>query len=180
MKSIQKSFAIGAALALATASVAAADPGEHGHSGEHGHAGEHGHSGEHGHAGDPKTVSYVFKGAYVDETTVDVVKGNHHAKRAELTEGPVSFDFSAAKVVVADTNGDGSSDLADVTAGDKVVVKVRAPKDDPGAEPLAARQLVDQSADPDDADSTDDADNTDDADESTSTDDDPTEAPAGI
>ena len=103
-----------------------------------------GHAGEHG--GGPKTVSYVFKGAYVDATTVDVAKGNNHVKKAGLAGGPVSFDLSSAKIVVGDVNGDGSADLADVAAGDKVVVKVRAPKGDPGSGPFVARQLVDQTS----------------------------------
>jgi hypothetical protein len=102
--------------------------------------GEHGHSGEHGGG---QGVTYVFKGAYVDATTVDVAKGNHHVTAAGLT-GPVTFDFSAAKVSVGDVNGDGSADLGDVAAGDKVVVKVKAPRNDPGDQPFAARQLVDQ------------------------------------
>jgi len=39
---------------------------------------------------------------------------------------------------------DGSGDLADVAAGDRVVVKVKAPRKDPGEQPFVARQLVDQ------------------------------------
>jgi hypothetical protein len=80
----------------------------------------------------------------VDATTVDVVKGNHHVSAVGLAGGPVNFDFSSAKVVVGDVNGDGVRDLADVAAGDRVVVKVKAPSKDPGAQPFVARQLVDQ------------------------------------
>ena len=98
----------------------------------------------HGNGHGPKGVAYVFKGTYVDTTTVDVSAGNAHAKRAGLIGVPVSFDFSTAKVSVADTNLDGTSDLTDVVAGDSVVVKVKAPRSDPGAQPFAARQLVDQ------------------------------------
>ena len=93
-----------------------------------------------------KGVSYIFKGTYVDSTTVEVSKGNAHVKRADLVGGPVQFDFTAAKISVADTNGDGASDLADVLVGDRVVVKVKAPKGDLGEQPFAARQLVDQGA----------------------------------
>jgi hypothetical protein len=101
---------------------------------------EHGHGSEH--AGG-KGVTYVFKGTYVDATTVDVAKGNHHVTPAALT-GTVSFDFSAARISVGDVNGDGQATLDDVAAGDKVVVKVRAPRKDPGEQPFAARQIVDQ------------------------------------
>ncbi len=93
--------------------------------------------------GQAKGASYVFKGTYVDATTVDVAKGNSRVRKNDLL-GAVQFDFSAAKIRVADTNGDGSADLADVVAGDKVVVKVKAPRQDPGPQPFAARQLVDQ------------------------------------
>jgi hypothetical protein len=105
-------------------------------------SGEHGHAGEHGQGGG-KGVSYVFKGAYVDSTTVDVAKGNHHVTAAALT-GPVSFDFSAARISVGDVNGDGVKTLDDVAPGDQVVVKVKAPRGDPGEQPFVARQIVDQ------------------------------------
>ena len=105
-------------------------------------SGEHGQGAEHSQGG-AKGVSYVFKGAYVDSTTVDVAKGNHHVTAAGLT-GVVSFDFSTAKIRVGDVNGDGAADLDDVAAGDKVVVKVKAPRGDPGQQPFAARQIVDQ------------------------------------
>jgi hypothetical protein len=123
-------IAMAACSLLIAAPVAGAKP-----SGEHGHAGEHGQG--------AKGVSYVFKGAYVDSSTVDVAKGNHHVTAAGLT-GLVSFDFSAARIRVGDVNGDGTADLNDVAAGDTVVVKVKAPRKDPGEQPFAARQLVDQ------------------------------------
>jgi hypothetical protein len=126
---VRTSIAIAASAFLVAAPVAGATP-----SGEHGHTGEH--------AGG-KGVSYVFKGTYVNSTTVDVAKGNHHVTAAGLT-GPVSFDFSAARIRVGDVNGDGIADLNDVAAGDTVVVKVKAPRTDPGEQPFAARQLVDQ------------------------------------
>lgn len=130
MHKTMTTIALGASLALIAASLAAAKPdGSHGH----GHGGSK-----------PKGVGYVFKGTYVDSATVDVSSGNRHVKNAGLVGGQVSFDFSAAKVVVADTNLDGTSDLGDVVAGDKVVVKVKAPKPDPGDQPFAARKIVDQ------------------------------------
>ena len=121
-----------AAAALLTAPLAAAKPPE----------GNPGHG--HGNGSGPKGVAYVFKGTFVNATTVDVTSGNKHVRNAGLVVPAVQFDFSAAKVSVGDVNGDGAADLADVAAGDKVVVKVKAPRNDPGAQPFAARQLVDQ------------------------------------
>ena len=120
-----------AAIAMMTAPLAGAKP--HGDSG-------HGH----GHGDKPKGVAYVFKGTYVDATSVDVTKGNKHVRNAGLVGTTVLFDFGSAKVSVGDVNGDGAADLADVAAGDHVVVKVKAPKGDPGTQPFAARHLVDQ------------------------------------
>lgn len=122
-----------AVLALVAAPLAVAKP-------DGGHGNGHGSNGH----GPKKGVAYVFKGAYVDPSSVDVTRGNKHVRRAELVGTVVSFDFAGAKVSVADTNADGVSDLGDVVAGDKVVVKVKAPKVDPGPQPLAARQIVDQ------------------------------------
>jgi hypothetical protein len=121
-----------AAIALMTAPLAGAKP--HEDNPGHGHGDGHG----------PKGVAYVFKGTYVDAATVDVTSGNKHVKNAGLVGTAVGFDFGAAKISVGDVNGDGTADLGDVAAGDKVVVKVKAPKGDPGAQPFAARQLVDQ------------------------------------
>jgi len=88
-------------------------------------------------------VSYVFKGTFSADG-VKVLKGNKHVRRADLVGETVVFDFSAAKVRVADVNGDGRRDLADVQDGDKVVVQARLARRDPGAAPFAARKLVDQ------------------------------------
>ncbi|MGZ8758859.1 MAG: hypothetical protein ACXWXC_13075 [Aeromicrobium sp.] len=131
-----RTIALGASLAFIAASVAAAKPdGSHGN----GHGVGHGHG-----ASKPKGVGYVFKGTYVDSATVDVSAGNRHVKNAGLVGDQVSFDFSAAKVVVDDTNLDGTSDLVDILDGDKVVVKVKAAKPDPGDQPFAARKIIDQ------------------------------------
>jgi hypothetical protein len=97
------------------------------------------------HPGSGHAVNYVFKGAYAgDGSTVAVDHGNKHVRRAGLEDTDVVFDFAASKVVVADTNADGAQDLGDVVAGDRVVVKARLPKGDPGAQPFAAKQLVDR------------------------------------
>ena len=121
-----------AAIAMMTAPLAGAKP--HDENPGHGHGNGHG----------PKGVSYVFKGTFVDATTVDVTSGNKHVRNAGLVVPAVQFDFTAAKISVGDVNGDGTADILDVAPGDAVVVKVKAPKSDPGAQPFAARQLVDQ------------------------------------
>jgi hypothetical protein len=87
-------------------------------------------------------VSYVFKGSYSGDSTVAVEKGNKHARDFEGQS--VVFDLSAAKVSVGDTNGDGTADLNDVVAGDKVVVKAKLPKKETPSQPIAAKHLVDQ------------------------------------
>ena len=92
-----------------------------------------------------KSVTYVFKGTFTAaDGTVAVAKGNSHARKAGLVGVPVAFDFSAAKVTVDDTNGDGKRDLADVQDGDKVLVQARLPRKAPGDGPFKARKLVDQ------------------------------------
>ena len=73
-----------------------------------------------------------------------VAKGNGPAKKAGLVGRTVALDLSAAKVVVDDVNADGVRDIGDVQVGDKVVVKVKAPRGVTAADTLAARQLVDQ------------------------------------
>lgn len=85
-------------------------------------------------------VTYVFVGTYAGDDVVDVVETNKHAR--SFAGGPVSFDFSAAKVSGEDANGDEVVDLADVAIGDNVKVKSRMPKRAPASEPLPARQLV--------------------------------------
>lgn len=104
----------------------------------------HGNGGNHGNGHNP-TVTYRFGGAYAgDGVTVDVTSGNHHTRKAGLVGTAVQFDFTNARITAADTNGDGTVDMSDLAAGDKVVVKARLPKQDPGSQPFAAKHLVDQ------------------------------------
>jgi hypothetical protein len=92
-----------------------------------------------------KTVTYVFKGTFTAaDGTVAVKKGNAHARKAGLVGSSVAFDFTSAKLTVADVNGDGKRDLADVQDGDKVLVQARLPRRQPGEGPFKARKLVDQ------------------------------------
>ena len=131
--------------ALAIPAAAVADPGGHGHG--HGHDATHGH----GHGHNP-TVMYVFKGTYgPDAGVVTVDHGNGHVKKAGLVGGPVSFDLSAARLEVADTNADGSVTPGDVQAGDVVQVQARLPKQDPGDQPFAAKKLIDKTNPADDS-----------------------------
>ena len=134
-KALRTVGAIGAVLALGAAPAAfAAKPDNPGSQGA-GHATSH--------AGG-KGVMYVFKGTYAGSGAVDVNHGNAHVRKADLVGTTVNFDLTNANVVVDDTNGDGNRTIDDVAAGDKVVVKARLPRKDPGDQPYSARQLVDQ------------------------------------
>jgi hypothetical protein len=111
------------------------------------------------HGGGPgpggRTVGYVFKGTFQGpgELAGDAVAVDHTNRHAREFKGEtVAFDFSAAKLSVADTNGDGAVELADVLMGDRVVVKAKLPKSAPGAQPFTAKQLTDETNPaPDDA-----------------------------
>jgi hypothetical protein len=92
-----------------------------------------------------REVAYVFKGTFHAATsTVSVANGNRHVRRAGLVGQDVAFDLSAARVRVADVNGDGVRDAADMQEGDTVVVKARLPRRTPGTAPFAARKVVDR------------------------------------
>jgi hypothetical protein len=95
--------------------------------------------------GTTKPAQYNVKGIYAGDGVVSVNHVNGHARKAGWKGTDVAFDFTAAQIRVADTNGDGSRDLADVTVGDRVKIKARLPKRDPGAGPYAAQRLVDES-----------------------------------
>jgi hypothetical protein len=131
--------AVGVA-ALAVPAAAVAHPG-------HGHA--NGHDKNH-------KVQYVFKGTYQGAGVVSVNHGNRHVRKAELVDSDVQFDLDDAKLSVADTNQDLLITLDDVLTDDKVVVKARLGRQDPGPQAFAARHLVDQT-NPADSDSSDDA-----------------------
>jgi hypothetical protein len=97
------------------------------------------HEAKHG----DKKVTYVFRGSYGADG-VKVAGGNKHVRRAGLVGQTVAFDLSAARIVVADNNGDGMRDASDLRDGDKVLVEARLPRRDPGAAPFSARKLVDR------------------------------------
>src|SRR3954454_19773235 len=129
-EALRRAAAIGAVLALGAAPAALAarpdDPGSQGQG--------HGQGDVHG-KGATKGVSYVFKGTYAGAGSVDVDHGNAHVRKAGLVDTPVSFDLSSARIVVVDTNADGTADANDIAADDRVVVKARLPRKDPSSQP---------------------------------------------
>ena len=91
-------------------------------------------------------VTYVFKGTFnVADSSVTSSRATSTSAAPASSASTVVFDLSAARVVVADNNGDGKRDAADLQDGDKVLVQARLPRREPGAAPFAARKLVDQS-----------------------------------
>jgi hypothetical protein len=98
-----------------------------------------------------KTVTFVFKGTFTAPGTIAVDAGNAHARKGGFVGEAVAFDLAKAKVVVADTNADGSLDVADVKDGDRVLVKARIAKGTTYAadgDAVVARKLVDKSNPP--------------------------------
>ena len=122
--------------ALAVPTGALAHPGQ-GESHGKGQTQGKGHSQTH-------NVAYVFKGTYAGNSTVTVTKGNSRVRKGGYIGQTVAFDLTGARIVVADTNADSANDLNDVATGDKVLVKAMLPKSDPGAQPFAAKRLIDQ------------------------------------
>jgi hypothetical protein len=154
----------GSVVALAGGGTALADPGNgngNGHRHHHGQ-GPTGLSGPTGPTGPtgPKhglhgkghrvhKVAYIFRGTWnAADGSVTVTGGNAHVRKAGFVGQKVTFDFTNARLVVADTNNDSSKTLADVSDGDKVLVGARLPRKDPGDQPFAARKLIDLSAPP--------------------------------
>ena len=87
--------------------------------------------------------AYVFKGAFNSaDASVHVLKGNRHVRRAGLVGQTVAFDLSAARVRVADVNGDGLRNAAALQHGDLVVVKAFAPRRSAHTGRFMARKVV--------------------------------------
>lgn len=95
------------------------------------------------------TVTYVFKGTVVSvdaaagTVAIKLAKVNHQGRSARnLT---VTFDLTKASVAVADVNADSAANVADIAAGDRVLVQARLPRRSPDLTgTLIARKLVDQ------------------------------------
>jgi hypothetical protein len=94
--------------------------------------------------GKSKPATYVFKGVWHADGTVTVDHGNSRVRKGGFIGQVVAFDLAAAKLRAADTNADGAVDATDLVEGDKVVVKARLPRTEPGTGPFAATKLVDQ------------------------------------
>ena len=148
---------LGTAAALAAPAAAVAKKGGHGKQHKNSHSLEaksHG-KGKGKAKGKSKPKMFVFKGVVAsvnaDVVTVSVKKGNSRGRRGATKD--VAFDVAGARVIVADTNTDGSLNAADVKVGDKVLVQARLAKDvDLAAGPHAARKLIDLTAPPADED----------------------------
>jgi hypothetical protein len=111
----------------------------------HGRAGKHGQGSAHRHI---PMVALIARGRVVSVDTtgntavVQVTRANHHG--AGLVGTQVTIDLSKARISVADVNGDGQKNLADVAAGDRVLVQGRIPLHGDLTGVLVARRLIDQ------------------------------------
>jgi hypothetical protein len=96
--------------------------------------------------GKSKPASYVFKGLWHADGTVTVTGGNSRVRKGGFIGQVVAFDVATAKLRAADADADGSVTTADIAEGDKVVVKARLPRKEPGSGPFAAHKVVDQTS----------------------------------
>lgn len=156
MSRIRRHFLVALGIAaLAVPAAAVAKQGENS-----GGNGNHGSNAKGKGKGKAKGVAYVFRGTYVgtneadsDLGSVDVLKGNSRVRKGGFVGETVEFDFSDARFVVADGPDEGEDrDLEDVQVGDRVLVKAKLPRKQPGDQPFAARRLVDQTHPPTESD----------------------------
>ncbi len=104
----------------------------------------------------PKKVTFVFRGTFTAPGTIEVLAGNAHARKGGFVGEALTVDLASAKLVVADTNGDGALDVTDVKDGDRVLVQARiakgtkfaAPAEGETAATIPARKLVDKTNPP--------------------------------
>ncbi|HEX8646959.1 MAG TPA: hypothetical protein VF715_08645 [Thermoleophilaceae bacterium] len=94
----------------------------------------------------PKLRTYEFRGivAAVNDGTVEVTITGGNKRGRELERERITFDVTDAKVKVADVNGDGQRDLADVAVGDRVRIQVRVAGPISSSRVVPARQLHDK------------------------------------
>ena len=155
MKGFKRSLIVAlgiAALAVPTGAIAK-HGGSHGAGNAEGNSGKADHKGK-GQQGDQgkskgqrsHNVAWVFKGYYKGEGSIEVRHGNSRVRKGGYIGGEVAFDLSGARIVVADVNGDGQRNLADVAVGDWVLVKARLPRTDPGDQPFEAKRLIDKTS----------------------------------
>jgi hypothetical protein len=72
---------------------------------------------------------------------VQITHTNHHA---ELDGTQLTVDLTQAAISVADVNADGQENIADLAAGDQVLVQARVPVRGALSGALVAQRLVDQ------------------------------------
>jgi hypothetical protein len=140
-----------AALTAATLAVPAAAIAQPGHGNGHTDAPK-----VHGKPKKAKKVTFVFRGTFAAPGTIQVLAGNSHVRKGGFVGQAVTFDFTSAKIVVADTNADQTLDVTDVKDGDLVLVQARvakgtefaAPAEGEVAEAVVARKLVDKTNPP--------------------------------
>src|SRR5215213_1985823 len=72
-----------------------------------------------------KGKTYIFKGVYKGDGVVTVAKGNSRVRKGGYVGQDVTFDLSAAKLVVADTDGVAGLTVADLQVNDEVLVQAR-------------------------------------------------------
>ncbi|HWT25156.1 MAG TPA: hypothetical protein VN213_16760, partial [Solirubrobacteraceae bacterium] len=101
----------------------------------------------------PRLDTFVFAGVYEGNGAVAVTGGNSRVRKNRLAGTTITFDFSAARMRVADANGDGARDAADLEAGARVVVQARLPRRVEAAATgvVVARTVVDRTDEDDDA-----------------------------
>ncbi len=133
-----------AVLAVPGTAVAKGDHGK-GHGKAKHEKAEHHKSHKHGkkdRAAKPKKAkkpkNFVFHGVYKGDGVVTVVSGNSWVRKGGYVGKDVTFDLSAAKLIVADTDGVPGVTAADVQAGDVVLVQARLPRGSKAPEPVVA------------------------------------------
>ena len=133
-----------AVLAVPGTAVAKGDHGK-GHGKAKHEKAEHHKSHEHGKKGKQhkaskkakKPKNFVFRGVYKGDGVVTVVSGNGWVRKGGYVGKDVAFDLSAAKLIVADTDGVPGVTAADVQAGDVVLVQARLPRGTKAPAPVA-------------------------------------------
>ena len=93
-----------------------------------------------------KPKNYVFKGVYKGDGVVTVVSGNGWVRKGGYVGKDVTFDLSAAKLIVADTDGVPGVTAADVQAGDVVLVQARLPRGSKAPEPAEVEEAKEPTA----------------------------------
>lgn len=110
--------------------------------------------GEHKKPKKPKTSTYEFRGLVVavGDGTLQVAVSSGNSRGRKFKGQTLTFDVANAKLKVADVNGDGKRDMADVAAGDRVQIQAKLPR---GAvdttQALPASHVLDKGPGPDTA-----------------------------